>query len=346
MITFAVSNVRRAERQLPSATLEKSLYARSGRTFEAAACNLPCLVASPAHGFLDAVHTAFDLHYPLVLSPDDIWLCIAQGFAMHLNLHAEVLRNHFVGHEGKTKISVRCDDFVKGSPANDWPAMFAKLSNRIREHVGKKRDLVVADFSTSGIVERAASEIVLFDALQSYFDYELVTRCGIPEITLLGTVEDWMSIRRRASALGEFNLSDWTKVLLPVLDQIVRTAQGEVDQAFWQSFYKWHDASGGPYVTGWINVLFPYIETENISTNRRQAQWNDCLTSWKANIDRTFHGGPPTRDFPAGLSSAPFLWDYFTINIPMLFTGGFVGMSQDPSTGAVRPAIGWAISEE
>ena len=59
-----------------------------------------------------------------------------------------------------------------------------------------------------------------------------------------------------------------------------------------------------------------------------------------------FHGGPAVHDFPVGLSSAPFIWDYLETRIPMVFTGGFVGMSQDSATGAVRPAIGWAIGEQ
>src|SRR6185503_3321066 len=124
----------------------------------------------------------------------------------HIGQHAEALRSRLVRHEGKVKLTVRRDDFMKGSRANDWPGMFAELSDRIAEHVGKRRDLVVADFSTTGPVERAASQVVLFDAFKSYFNYSLVTRCGIPEVTLLGTVADWRSIRTRAAALAEFDL--------------------------------------------------------------------------------------------------------------------------------------------
>jgi hypothetical protein len=353
MITFDVSRVDPAGERLPSMTLEESLRARSRRTVEAAACNLPDLVASSAHGFIEAVETAFDWHYPLVLSPDDVWLCIAQGFATHVNLNAEALRGAFVRHEGKVDIVVRRDEFVKGSPSNDWTGVFSELSDKIREHVGNKRDLVVADFSTSGIVERAASEIVLFDALQSYFNYTVctlgiseITLCGIPEITLLGTAEDWISIRRRASVLAEFDLSHWTKALLPVLDQIVRTAQGSVDRSFWRSFYKWNDESDRPYVTGWINVLFPYVETWDSSANRRQACRNDSATSWASGMNEAFGGGPAVHDFPVGLSSAPFVWDYLNTEIPMVFSGGFTGISQNVATGAVRPAIGWAIGEQ
>ena len=35
------------------------------------------------HAVIDAVSTAYGQHLPLVLSPDDIWLTIAQGFGHH-----------------------------------------------------------------------------------------------------------------------------------------------------------------------------------------------------------------------------------------------------------------------
>ena len=34
---------------------------------------------------------------------------------------------------------------------------------------------------------------------------------------------------------------------------------------FWKSFYKLQDMSGGPYVTGWINVFFPCILFSSLS---------------------------------------------------------------------------------
>src|SRR6185437_10997861 len=128
MITFPVADVARAEKRLRPCTLEASLAARSLRSFEAAACNQPHLVqVGGLHGFVATAHVAFDRHHPLVLSPDDVWLCLAQGLATHIGEHAEALRSRLVRHEGKVKLTVRRDGFVKGSPSNDWPGMFAEL---------------------------------------------------------------------------------------------------------------------------------------------------------------------------------------------------------------------------
>jgi hypothetical protein len=47
---------------------------------------------SRCHPLIDAVHVAFSQHRPLTLSPDDIWLVIAQGFGHHVAENAAALR--------------------------------------------------------------------------------------------------------------------------------------------------------------------------------------------------------------------------------------------------------------
>lgn len=347
VITFAVSDVERATEALQGqVSVEGALVAKVRRRLEAVGGNAARLVESQGHGFLAAVGMAFDRHYPLVLSPDDVWLCLAQGLATHVRLHAEELRSRLVSHQGKKEIVVERHGFVRGARSNDWPGVFAELSEKIRELVGKKRDLVVADFSTTGAVERAASEVVLFDALQWYLEYRVDTLCGIPEVTLLGTPEDWVSIRRRAEAFAELDLEAWTKALLPVLDKLVETARGRVDTRFWQSLLKVRSRSGGPFVTGWINVLFPYVDVWDPVTHQVGPGWNRDVTRWKAGLEAEYGGGPSWTYMPTGLSSAPFVWNYLGTEIPMTFTSGFAGVAQDPESLALRPAIGWAISEQ
>jgi hypothetical protein len=49
-------------------------------------------IGSRCHPLLEAVHVAFSQHRPLSLSPDAIWLVIAQGFGHHVAENAEILR--------------------------------------------------------------------------------------------------------------------------------------------------------------------------------------------------------------------------------------------------------------
>ncbi len=344
MITFSVSDVAPCKNILPQTTLASALDARLGSVPEAFAAAQPTLVASTLHGLVGAVHHAFQDHYPLVLSPDDIWLCIAQGFAQHVDQNAEVLRDQLVSHAGKVEIIVIRDEFVRFYPNNDWPGCFSEFSDQIALHVGDKRELVVANFSTTTRVEKAASEIVFMAALKHYFNYTVVTRCGIPQVTLLGDVSDWTQIRQRVTALGEFGLEWWTTALLPVLDQFVAAANGQADRPFWQSIYKRDSSSGGPYISGWINTLFPYIEKRQSDGSTVLAR-NECVTTWQHAYDDPNGHGPSTRQFPSGLTVAPFLWKYLATDIAMQLVAGFVGVSQDAQTRSVRPTIGWAVRE-
>merc|ERR1712093_56841 len=70
--------------------------------------------------FAKAVHAAFFDHHPLVLSPDIIWLTIAQGLANHVDQNAKTLRHKFVSHQGKMNLVISRPEFVKGSPENNW----------------------------------------------------------------------------------------------------------------------------------------------------------------------------------------------------------------------------------
>ncbi|QDG52144.1 DUF4419 domain-containing protein [Persicimonas caeni] len=292
------------------------------------------------HAFIETVHLAFDNHLPLTLSPDDFWLCIAQGFATHFKENVAELRERFVDFEGKELIEVRRDEFVKGSEENDWEGCFAEFTEQVADHIGVHLwDLLVADFSTTGPVEQAASEITLMDAMSPLFDYELHTVCGFPQITLLGTPDDWWDLKERAGALAEFDLTWWTGELRPVLDRVAKSAEGCADVEFWRSFYKDSGASGGPYVTGWINVLFPYLDGDD------GWQRNYYIGKSKNRV-RQIGGGPNVGDFPAGLSMADVLWRYYADRYPMKFVSGFVGTSQDPETLGVRPKIGWAVGQE
>ena len=274
-----------------------------------------------------------------LLSPDAIWMCVAQGLSQHINANAEKLRNMFVEHEGKKKLVVRRDDFVKGSPDNPWPEVFDEFSEQIRKYIGEKTHLLLTpEFSTTGPTEKAAAQVVLMDSFKEYFDYTFTTLCGIPEITLEGTVDDWKKLRDRVLGLAQYDLDWWITAVKPVLDQFIAAASGSVDREFWSDFYKEDGGSGEPYITGWICTLFPYCITGkgiNLSSNPYLSKWKD-----------TGHfSGMTSCKFPTGLMSTPFKWMYYDKEYPMHFYAGFMTVTQDPHTLAIHPEIGWAVAD-
>jgi hypothetical protein len=348
--TFAVSDVSAATEPLPELPYHQAVADFLGSPIDSCSRYHGQLVETvPSHPLVGALHAAFATHRPICLSPDIIWLTLTQGVAHHINANAEQLRHHFVQHEGKLKIVVRRDDFVKSSPENPWPEVFAEFSAAIREHIGGAHGLIVADFSTTGPVERAASEIVLLDAMKTFFSFELHTLCGIPSITLEGTVEDWKAIARRVREFSRFDLAWWVEPLQPILEQFVAAASGDVNRKFWDSIYKWQGShgSGSPDISGWVMTLFPYV-------NNPEAKWA-CRFGEKS-------AAPPLRrnpwlgasssgdgrgrdDFPSLPAKAPFLWKFPDTEYEMEFIGGLIGIHQDPQTLCLRPEVGWVIRE-
>ncbi len=363
---FDVSDVKKAERpllEIPYHQAVESLLATPDRdrdkrnqpTIEACSQDRGKLVTSVRfHPLVAAIHLAFDEHRPLSLSPDMIWLLIAQGLANHLNCHAAELRSYFGEHQGKLRIVVRRDDFRKGNPNNDWTNVFTEFSTAIRQHIGAvTHDLLVPTFSTTGIVEKAASEIVLLDAMQSYFVYEVHTRCGIPQIQLEGTLADWQLLLERTQQLAQFKLGWWVDALTPILEQFILAMNGKPDRDFWRSIYKFNDGSGGMSITGWITAFFPYLKDLKTEQYTKQHHYAVPVSSEisaggyspeKINFDRIRQRIAIGTDlFPSGLAKSPFGWKDRGTKYEMEFLGGFVGVKQDPSSLFLRPEIGWIV---
>jgi hypothetical protein len=349
-VTFAVSDVAPAKTPLPEAPYHQAVADFLTGPVEACTHYHGRLVAHVrSHPLLAALHAAFCQHRPVCLSPDILWLTLTQGLAHHVNAHAEQLRDQLVGHDGKLKIAVRRDDFIKGSPENPWPEVFGEFSRALRGHLGEAHALIVADFSTTGPVERAASEVVLLDAMQAFFNYEVHTLCGIPAITLEGTVEDWRALAVRVEGFGRLGLDWWVEPLRPVLRQFVAAAGGEIDRGFWESIYKYRGpkGSGSPHISGWALTLFPYL----VNPMAKYAPFDGGDPAAPPLHRNPWLGARPGRHgpgrdvFPALPARAPFLWRYYEQGFDMEFVGGLVGVRQDSETLCLRPEVGWAVRQ-
>jgi hypothetical protein len=82
---------------------------------------------------VSSVHLAFSEHRPLLLTPDAIWMTIAQGFAQHINNNSEKLRNRFVTHSGKQILKATAN---KLENADDWASVIHQWTLGIRDRVG------------------------------------------------------------------------------------------------------------------------------------------------------------------------------------------------------------------
>ena len=321
------------------------------------------------HPLLLMLHTAFSGHKPICLTPDVIWLLVCQGVAAHIRLNAHSLREAITGTDEKQTIQIHRNDFRKGRD-NPWEEVFPAFTQQINQAIGKDlhAHMVVA-FSTTTIKEKTAFEIAFMDAMAGYFDYEFVTMCGIPEIYLKGTREDYRKMLVALDALREYGLDGWIGKIYPTIEKIIETLNGNADAAFWASIYKENNESGGPFVTGWISDFFPYLTTSLTEQNgvidfRYQSIAEKQILQTVKVTDLHYDGykimkvlmkNPrlegnarfrTTLDaFPNGLSVVPFTWNYLRQKLRMNFSSGFVGITEDQINNTLQTHINWMVSE-
>ncbi|MBL8957359.1 MAG: DUF4419 domain-containing protein [Myxococcaceae bacterium] len=163
-ITFSVDDVEPANAPLP--VPREPLLDRIGGAVIARSPEVwPLVESSDQNGLVATIHRAHAEHRPLLLTPDAIWLTLAQGFAIHVTENAEALRHRFVRHDGRKTL------FAEGA---DWQSSFDAFAAALGEELGPGLvNLITCSFSTTTPVERVASQVVLMDTFQKYFDYDL-----------------------------------------------------------------------------------------------------------------------------------------------------------------------------
>ena len=260
-ICFQVDDVKPCQERLTSTKARSKLEEKTGRSLLACSHDNSSEVVGVRevgeHAFVNAVHLAFSEHRPLVLTPDAVWMTLAQGFVHHINNHAEALRSRLVQHEGKVTLGVE----TRGFTERHWIDVIEQWGSAIERHVGVDLyDLMICDFSTTSPTVRTASQVVMMAAFRQYFDYHLMCICGIPSITLQGSVDDWIRIRERVDRMEGYHLEWWTDRLKPLCDAFVETAKGAPSLSFWRHIYKPKEIYGGEVITGWLADLFPYVQ--------------------------------------------------------------------------------------
>ena len=287
--------------------------------------------------FYRSIVEAYANHQSITLSPDMVWLVISQGFARYVNAHAETMRPKIVNHNGKMDLAIQTSkDFLKEDV--DWSSLIGDFASQINKYTkGGIAKTITADFSTTGTVERVASQITLMESVKSYFEY-IVYRiaCGIPSVKLHGTAADWRRVLEKTKQLEQYGLGKWVGELQPILKEFIKAAEGTPNQSFWKNIVKRQNTErlkGGvcspdkpTELDGWLLKLFP---DENGKT-----------------LDKVSH----TKDMPAEYVRVGF--KYRIINplngklmseTPMELWAGFIGAKVDKEKNMVTPKVGWLV---
>ena len=290
------------------------------------------LVAYGEHPFLTGILTAYKEHRPFVISPDIIWLLISQGFARHLSNNADEFRKDIVNFENKKDLIILSNDIQLGNPNSNWEAVFPQFTNQITDYTGKELiDVLTANFTTTTSTTKIASQITVMEAVKEYFNYKVIMiGCGIPKITIEGTLQDWENILAKIKYISKYKLEWWTSELEPIINQIIKAKKGLFDKKFWINMVKAHTEKkyGSPTtIDGWIINFFPYTK-EGKKTDLKP-------------ISKINNLAPEIVKLPFILEDVPNRKSY-----KMEFWAGFIGLSQNKNDYTLKPEIGWAINNK
>ncbi|CAK9253046.1 unnamed protein product [Sphagnum jensenii] len=285
----------------------------------------------------------------ICLGPHDFWQLLMEVVILHIHAHSEELRSKLVTFEGKLDIVVRRDNFVKGNPTNAWVNVFPEFTEKIQKSCTPEawQYLMNTGFSTSTSVHsKAIRSLNFMGSFKHFYRYTLMTKCGIPQVKLLGTQEDWNKLVQDALQLKMFLTEEYQQKWLPsvvsILQKIADTFN-EVDLHFWKCMVKFNSvggSGGGTYYSGWFSIFFPQPDLKLC------LPWPEFVKFQESSKDRhPGYYGLMDSAFARRVSDVPFIWKYYDTTFSMFFKSGFVGMSLSED-GFLQLQQGWMVGEK
>lgn len=321
---------------------------------------------------------AYQNHYPVTISPDIAWLLICQGFSHHLNSNSEALRSLLVDFKDKKELAVIRNMTGTGDlSVFPWESVFPEFVQQISAYTGPKLiENLSADFTTTTPTSLIAGQITIMESMKEFFNYKVIlVGCGIPEVTIEGSAEDWEKISRHLDYLSQYDLKWWTSELKPVIQKIIDTKRGKFDKAFWMNMIKYHKSGlYGSYdgIDGWLLKFYPYLEGHvkpavQAATGSPDAgkditrsapalfPSDNMITLNKVNgtkkLTRSdFKEIKSVSVVPKEMANVPFVFEIqdntgkVLTAYKMEFWAGFMGVKQNKSTFNIKPEIGWAVN--
>ena len=283
------------------------------------------------HPIFDGFVSAYKNHRPITISPDIIWILIAQAFSNYVSANHEKLRFKFVNFEGKKELLVKRLDLIFGQmTTEDWASFFPEFVKQISEYTGKNiTDTLTPEFTTTTPTSLAVGQLSIMSTMKHYFSYRMmVIGCGIPHITIEGSIEDWQKIQAKLENLNVYDFEWFTSRITPIINKIIQTKKGDVDKQFWKDMIRIKNSRGAydpSGINGWFTNFFPYDD----KGNQRRG-----LIKGGYKLQKELLEVPFTMDVASGAGVKSF---------KMQFLAGFVGLTQNDKTGSLKPEIGWIV---
>ena len=301
------------------------------------------------HPVLKGYYQSYVNHMPVSINADILWMLIVQGFSRHIDQNAESLRNKLVDFDGKKALFVDGDELtIEEITQEGWERTFREFVEKIKENAGETMiKLMTPSFSTTTPTIQVSSQIAIMSCFKNYFKFiRFYGGCGFPYINLEGTLNDYEQLKNKVEKLMGFDIDDWIKELIIIIDKIIETKKGKIDVNFWKNMIinkETVEPRGSGELTkvnnidGWLLNFYPYYK-------------KDDYYKFCEKLERR-------RDFnkPIDVKSLKYLPEEF-IEVPLTMVHkqtfevtelsiktGILGMIQEKN-GLIKPEIGWFIS--
>jgi hypothetical protein len=287
------------------------------------------------NGLVNALFYAYSGHHHLTIRPDDVWTSILTQLNFYINAHADELRSFFVAHEDREELVVIADE--AGTIVDvDVGKMAVQMTTLMQNFVVDEelRSWFLPSFTTTSDNDRIVAAVIMMGTLQKYFTYVMVTRCGIPSVTLLGERSDWVDLLAKLEKIHTFGEEPrlFASLLKPVLEAFVASFdQPDSPQMkdFWSKSVH-HDAgSGYSHLSGWVTAFCFWNREGKCLYNR------DGLELSKSVFPRI-----DTKDIPPAFISVPVkVEDYAAGRFYDTFmVAGLVGIEATSTPSPTKPA--------
>lgn len=196
--------------------------------------------------FIDYIKFCYDNHKGLVVSPDMIWHTVLYEISQLIKKDPNTYKEFFTRSGDRIEISV-----PKKGVLIDIDAILEKLKVLIPSDTKP----FLLNFTTTTLNSKLAISTAFCEAVSPYYDYMMFS-CGIPEIKILGTKEDWQSIKDSCEKLKNIFTTkrDYFNDIQFLVDKFYKC--NDIDFLSKVFSYEREGSGSALFIDGWVKLLF------------------------------------------------------------------------------------------
>ena len=206
----------------------------------------------PNNGFLGFLSHAYSNHVKIAISPYDIWILIISEVSKFVVSNPESFRSLFTHCDEKQQIVVLSDSLYE----MPMDVLSAALASKINFNA----DILFPKFSMENKESVEMIQALFCEMASPYYSYAMLL-CGLPEIKVLGTIDDWKAIRTHFNNLFDLlgkchNFENYPVRVNTILDSVISSFEySDQDKvSFWKDIFTEKNIGSGSQreINGWI----------------------------------------------------------------------------------------------